>query len=64
MAFESVGENAYVSADQQVRIVKEAEVRVRVVGMRIDASEIFCIATIKEDFLGLIGDAMDAGAEY
>jgi len=41
MAFESVGENAYVSADQEVRIVKDAEVRVRVVGMRIDASEIF-----------------------
>uniref|UniRef100_A0A7S0SN12 DNA-directed RNA polymerase II subunit RPB7 n=1 Tax=Mantoniella antarctica TaxID=81844 RepID=A0A7S0SN12_9CHLO len=56
MQFESVGENAYVSADQQVRIVKEAEVRVRVVGMRIDASEIFCIATVKEDYLGLIGE--------
>lgn len=59
MAFESVGENAYVSADQQVRIVKEAEVRVRVVGMRIDASEIFCIATMKEDFLGVIGEASE-----
>jgi DNA-directed RNA polymerase II subunit RPB7 len=33
-----------------VRIVKEAEVRVRVVGMRIDASEIFCIATVKVNF--------------
>ena len=62
MSFESVGENAYVSADQQIRIVKDAEVRVRVVGMRIDASEIFCIATIKEDYLGLIGEAgADAG---
>lgn len=59
MAFESVGENAYVSADQQVKIVKEAEVRVRVVGMRIDASEIFCIATMKEDFLGVIGEASE-----
>ena len=56
MAFESVGENKYVSSDQTVEIKKDAEVRVRVVGMRIDASEIFCIATIKEDYLGVIGD--------
>jgi DNA-directed RNA polymerase II subunit RPB7 len=40
--------------------MKETEVRVRVVGMRIDASEIFCIATIKEDFLGRIGGPDDA----
>jgi DNA-directed RNA polymerase II subunit RPB7 len=45
-----------VSSDQTVEIKKDAEVRVRVVGMRIDASEIFCIATIKEDYLGVIGD--------
>jgi DNA-directed RNA polymerase II subunit RPB7 len=57
MTFESVDENAYVSADGEVRIQKNAEVRVRVVGMRIDASEIFCIATIKEDYLGVIGKA-------
>ncbi len=56
MTFESVGENKYVSSDQTVEIKKDAEVRVRVVGMRIDASEIFCIATIKEDYLGVIGD--------
>ena len=56
MAFESVGENKYVSSDQTVEIKKDAEVRVRVVGLRIDASEIFCIATIKEDYLGVIGD--------
>ena len=57
MTFESVDENAYVSADGEVRIQKNAKVRVRVVGMRIDASEIFCIATIKEDYLGVIGKA-------
>ena len=57
MAFESVGENKYVSSDQTVEIKKDAEVCVRVVGMRIDASEIFCIATIKEDYLGVIGKA-------
>lgn len=56
MTFQSVGENAYVSDDEEVRITKDAEVRVRVVGMRTDASEIFCIATIKEDYLGLIGE--------
>ena len=57
MTSESVDENACVSADGEVRIQKNAEVRVRVVGMRIDASEIFCIATIKEDYLGVIGKA-------
>ena len=31
--------------------------RVKIVGMRIDANDIFCIATIKEDYLGLIGYA-------
>ena len=39
-----------------MKIVKGAEVRVRVVGMRIDASEIFCIATLKENYLGVIGN--------
>ena len=56
MTFESVGENRYVSADQDMIIKNGADVRVRIVGMRIDASEIFCIATMKEDYLGVLGD--------
>jgi DNA-directed RNA polymerase II subunit RPB7 len=64
MKFDSSGENCYVSEDQQIRIQRDCEVRVRIVGMRIDANDIFCIATIKDDYLGLIGfssaqDGMD-----
>ena len=42
-------------------VQKNGEVRVRVVGMRIDAQEIFCVATMKEDYLGAIDQ--DAGAD-
>eukprot|EP00958_Prasinococcus_capsulatus_P012898 scaffold1306_cov399-Prasinococcus_capsulatus_cf.AAC.7 len=40
-----------------VRIVKNCEVRLRVVGTRADAQEIKCVGTIKDDYLGLIGEA-------
>merc|ERR1711959_624099 len=49
--------NCYKSDDGQITIVVDCEVRVKIVGMRIDANDIFCIATIKEDYLGLIGYA-------
>lgn len=55
MKFDSSGENCYVSDDQQIKIQRDCEVRVRIVGMRADANDIFCIATIKDDYLGLIG---------
>ena len=49
-------ENCYKSDDGQITIGVGA-VRVKIVGMRNDANDIFCIATIKEDYLGLIGYA-------
>ncbi|KAK9803653.1 hypothetical protein WJX72_008490 [[Myrmecia] bisecta] len=49
-------EPSFVSADGEVRIQLGSEVRLRVVGTRIDASDIFCVGTIKEDYLGVIGD--------
>ena len=53
MVFESVDENAYVDkTDISHRIVKDIEVRVKVVGLRIDHNEIFCVATMKEPYLG------------
>ena len=61
MKFESTDENCYVSKDEAVKVLKNSEVRVRVVGMRIDAQEIFCVATMKEDYLGAIDQ--DAGAD-
>mmetsp|Transcript_2935 Transcript_2935/g.10622 ORF Transcript_2935/g.10622 Transcript_2935/m.10622 type:complete len:179 (-) Transcript_2935:610-1146(-) len=50
-------EPQFVSLDQTVRIVKNCEVRLRVVGTRADAQEIKCVGTIKDDYLGLIGEA-------
>ncbi|CAO3596958.1 RNA polymerase Rpb7 [Absidia repens] len=41
------------SSDDQV-INKGAQVRIKLVGTRIDATEIFAIGTIKEDYLGVI----------
>ncbi|TPX67692.1 hypothetical protein SpCBS45565_g03574 [Spizellomyces sp. 'palustris'] len=47
---------AYVSdgeeADISLRIEKGQAVRARIIGMRTDAREIFCVGTIKEDYLG------------
>lgn len=59
MKFDSSGENCYISDDLQIRIQRDCEVRMRIVGMRIDANDIFCIATIKDDYLGLIGFSVD-----
>lgn len=33
------------------------QVRVRIVGMKAEANDLFCIATMKEDFLGVISNA-------
>jgi DNA-directed RNA polymerase II subunit RPB7 len=43
-----------VSPDQSVRVEERCDVRVRVVGVRVDAAEMFCIASIKESYLGVI----------
>jgi len=43
----------FVSDDGSVKIEKDCEVRLKVVGTRVDANEIFSIGSIKEDFLGL-----------
>jgi len=44
----------FVSDDGNVKIEKDCEVRLKVVGTRVDANEIFSIGSIKEDYLGLI----------
>ncbi|KAJ3134850.1 DNA-directed RNA polymerase II subunit [Irineochytrium annulatum] len=46
---------AYVGEGQEVdntKIEKGETVRIRIVGTRVEATEIFAIGTIKEDFLG------------
>jgi len=44
---------SYASADQVIS--RHAHVRLKIVGTRVDATEIFAIGTIKEDHLGVIG---------
>jgi len=41
-----------ISDDQPVRIAKDSEVRLRLIGIRVDATEIFAIGTIKDEYLG------------
>ncbi|OLL25098.1 DNA-directed RNA polymerase II subunit rpb7 [Neolecta irregularis DAH-3] len=43
---------SYASDDQIIE--KGAKVRLRIIGTRTDATEIFAIASIKEDYLGVI----------
>lgn len=54
MRFQSGDIPVYTTADGLVRIQMDAEVRLRIIGTRVAANEIFCIGTIKDDFLGLI----------
>lgn len=45
---------AYVSMEQGEFIGPGSRLRIRIVGTRVDATEIFAIGTIKEDYLGSI----------
>lgn len=45
---------SFGNEDGSLRIAKDSKVRLRIIGTRVDATEIFAIGTIKEDFLGLI----------
>eukprot|EP00208_Stichococcus_sp_RCC1054_P001939 CAMPEP_0206142190 /NCGR_PEP_ID=MMETSP1473-20131121/15884_1 /ASSEMBLY_ACC=CAM_ASM_001109 /TAXON_ID=1461547 /ORGANISM="Stichococcus sp, Strain RCC1054" /LENGTH=152 /DNA_ID=CAMNT_0053537081 /DNA_START=670 /DNA_END=1128 /DNA_ORIENTATION=+ len=53
--FTALDDPAYVSADEEIRIVAGAEVRLRIVGVKVDPTEIFCVGTIKDNYLGVIG---------
>jgi DNA-directed RNA polymerase II subunit RPB7 len=44
----------FVSEDQTIKISKGDTIRLRIIGVRIDAKELFTIGTIKEDYLGWI----------
>lgn len=56
LTYTAIGsDSSFANADQSVRIVEGTHVRLRIVGARIDQQDIFCIGTIKEDYLGVIG---------
>ncbi|KAJ8750526.1 hypothetical protein K2173_015679 [Erythroxylum novogranatense] len=56
MEFQSGDMPNYTTSDGSVKIQKDCEVRLKIIGTRVDATEIFCIGTIKDDFLGVIND--------
>ncbi|THU73637.1 hypothetical protein C4D60_Mb04t24940 [Musa balbisiana] len=56
MEFQSGDMPNYTTSDGSVKIQKDSEVRLKIIGTRVDATEIFCIGTIKDDFLGVIND--------
>ncbi|CAH8386383.1 unnamed protein product [Eruca vesicaria subsp. sativa] len=47
---------SYTTSDGSVKIQKECEVRLKIFGIRIDATEISCVGCIDENFLGIISD--------
>mmetsp|Transcript_36825 Transcript_36825/g.81904 ORF Transcript_36825/g.81904 Transcript_36825/m.81904 type:complete len:176 (+) Transcript_36825:159-686(+) len=56
--YNSIGDPSYTSRDDSMRIQEKTEVRLRIVGTKMDQTEIFCIGTIKEDYLGVIGGTL------
>ncbi|KAJ6842822.1 putative DNA-directed RNA polymerase II subunit RPB7 [Iris pallida] len=56
MEFQSGDVPNYTTSDGSVKIQKDSEVRLKIIGTRVDATEIFCIGTIKDDFLGVTND--------
>jgi len=52
--YNQLDEPAFISGDEEVRIQAGTEVRLRIVGTRTDASEIFCVGSIKDDYLGVV----------
>jgi DNA-directed RNA polymerase II subunit RPB7 len=54
--FDTSHEPAYLNGEGE-KIVPGSEVRVRIVGTRVDANEIFAVATMSDDYLGLMSIA-------
>lgn len=53
--YSALDDPCFISEDEEIRIVAGAEVRLRIVGVKVDPTEIFCVGTIKENWLGVIG---------
>ena len=53
-SYDAAGEAAFVAGDAGARVCAGCEVRLRVVGVRMDANEVFCVASMKDDYLGVI----------
>lgn len=44
---------AYKTEDEDVIIQQDDEIRLKIVGTRVDATDIFAIGTLMDDYLGL-----------
>ena len=44
----------YKTADEEMVIQQDDEIRLKIVGTRVDASDIFAIGTLMDDYLGLV----------
>ncbi|KAI3923624.1 hypothetical protein MKW98_011254 [Papaver atlanticum] len=56
MEFQSGDIPNFTTSDGSVKIQKDSEVRLKIIGTRVDVTEIFCIDTMKDDFLGVTND--------
>ncbi|KAG7669962.1 putative DNA-directed RNA polymerase II subunit RPB7 [Nannochloris sp. 'desiccata'] len=54
--FDSTNDPAYMTKEGE-KITTGCEVRLKIVGTRVDANEIFAVASVKDDYLGVIGRA-------
>jgi len=44
----------YKTQDEEVVIQQDDEIRLKIVGTRVDANDIFAIGTLMDDYLGLV----------
>lgn len=45
----------YKTKDESIVIREEDEIRVKIIGTRVDAADIFAIGSLMDDYLGLVG---------
>lgn len=46
--------HCYKTKDEDVVIQQDDEIRIKIVGTRVDAKDIFAIGTLMDDYLGLV----------
>ena len=46
--------DCYQNQDEGIVIQKEDEIRLKIIGTRVDANDIFAVGSLMDDFLGLI----------
>ena len=54
ITFDNIREDCWVSADGDIEIREGSIVRVRIMGLTLEATDMSATCTIKEDFLGLL----------